>query len=226
VSWTQRAEYFLRRPLQLPIVFLTRLPYFRFVRGTLGYQNPITFETWFAQKILNLGNNRSAYWPVHPTSQVFDAENILAGVDTSPGMMKGCYIQGRGGITIGDYTQIGPGVGIISANHDPYDTRKHIAKPVVIGKYCWLGMGAKIMPGVTLGDFTIVGAGSVVTKSFPDGHCVIAGNPARIVRSLDADKCIRYEHPVKFFGYLDSKAFERMLHGRATTHERTFNAVR
>ena len=38
--------------------------------------------------------------------------------------MKGCYIQGRGGITIGNNNFIAPNVVIISANHDVYDKRK------------------------------------------------------------------------------------------------------
>lgn len=57
-------------------------------------------------------------------------------------------------------------------------------KDVIIGKKCWIGMNAIILPGVKLGDNTIVGAGSVVTKSFPDGNLVIAGNPAKIINKL------------------------------------------
>lgn len=164
---------------------------------------------WFQQKVLGKGGNKDVYWPVHPTSQVYDWENIYAGVDTCPGIMKGCYIQGKGGISIGDYTQVAPNVVIVSANHDLYDTRKHIKKKVTIGKYCWLGAGCKIMPGVELGDFTIVGAGAVVTKAFPEGYCVIGGNPARVLKQLEPEKCIRYELSPKFYGYLDEEKFKK-----------------
>lgn len=58
-------------------------------------------------------------------------------------------------------------------------------KDVNFGKYCWIGMNAIILPGVTLGNCTIVGAGSVVTKSFIQGNCVIAGNPAKLIRNLN-----------------------------------------
>jgi len=89
------------------------------------------------------------------------------------------------GIEIGDRTNLGPGVGLISANHDPSDNTGWLPSPPIrLGKDCWLGMHAVILPGVHLGDSTIVGAGSVVTKSFPDGCCVIAGNPARVLRKL------------------------------------------
>jgi len=202
-------HYFLRKPWQLPISLITRLPYFSFIRYSLSYQNHVSFEFWFKQKVLGIGSNKKVYWPVHPTSQVFDWENIYAGIDSCPGIMKGCYIQGKGGVHFGDYTQIAPNVVIVSANHDVYDTRKHIPKRVTIGDYCWIGAGAKIMPGVTLGDFTIVGAGSVVTKSYPEGHCIIGGNPARLIKLLKKEKCRRYVYPVKYYGYLSEKKFKK-----------------
>jgi acetyltransferase-like isoleucine patch superfamily enzyme len=126
--------------------------------------------------------------------------------------MPGCYIQGIGKIYIGDYTQISANVGIISANHDVYDNRKHKASEVRIGKYCWIAMNTTILPGVTLGDFTIVGAGAVVTKSFTEGYCVIAGNPARLIRRLDPASCVRHRSEYEYNGYLrhaDFDAFRR-----------------
>lgn len=200
-------RYFIRRPLQLPIVLLTKLPVFGFIRDTQDYQNRITFEGWFAQKILNRGGNKAAYWPVHPSSRVYDAENIVIGIDAYPGIMNGCYIQGKGGITIGDYTQIAPNVVIVSANHDVYDSRKHVCAAVKIGKYCWLGAGAKIMPGVELGDWTIVGAGAVVTRSFPEGHCIIGGVPAKKIKELERDKCLPFKNKIEYNGYIRASDF-------------------
>lgn len=201
-------HYFLKHPFRLPVALITKLPYFRFIRETQDYQNGISFNSWFAQKVLNKGGNRKAYWPVHPTSTVYDVENIIVGVDAYPGIMGGCYITARGGLEIGDYTQIAPNVAIVGANHDIYDSRKHIAEPVSIGKYCWIGTGASIMPGVTLGDWTIVGAGAVVTKSFPEGHCIIGGVPAKMIRELDRSKCIPFENKVRYRGYIREDRFE------------------
>lgn len=163
---------------------------------------------WFSQKILNVGGNKKVYWPVHRTSKVTGCNNILAGIDTCPGYMGGCYIQGIGKIMIGDYTQIANNVSIISANHDLYDSRKHIPGKVDIGKYCWLGSGVKIMPNVTLGDFTIVGAGAIVTKSFPEGYCVIGGNPAKIIKYLEKEKCIPFHNGIEYYGYIKAEKFE------------------
>lgn len=167
---------------------------------TRDTQTPVRFKMWFIQKIL--GFNRSVPWPVHFTSRVVCPNNINAGVETCPGYMPGCYIQADNGITIGDYTQIAPSVGIISANHDVHDNRRHLkSEPIVIGKYGWIGMGAKILPGVRLGDFTIVGAGAVVTKSFPEGYCVLGGSPAKVMKLLDKEKCVRHKSSYEYIGF-------------------------
>lgn len=201
-------KYLIKNPFRLFYLLLIRVPYFRFLRETTDYQCQVSLGIWFRHKVLNRGGNKAAYWPVNPTSKVTNPENIYAGVDTCPGIMGGCYIQGIGKIYIGDYTQIAPNVVIISANHDLYDTRKHIPKEVRIGKYCWLGAGVSVMPGVELGDFTIVGAGAVVTKSFPEGHCIIAGNPAKLIKQLEPEKCIPFKNRVEYNGYIRSDKFE------------------
>ncbi len=132
------------------------------------------------------GKDNNCPWSVHYTSCVNGASNIKIGkgVEESFMVSGGCYIQGLNGIEIGDGTIFAPGVKIISANHDPYDLNRWIPdKPIRIGKNCWIGANAVILPGVQLGDHVIVGAGAIVTKSFPD-NVVIAGNPARIIRFL------------------------------------------
>ncbi len=161
---------------------------------------------WFMQTVL--GFNRGVYWPVHFTSNVSHWRRICVGVDVSPGYSSGCYIQGIGRIYIGDYTQIAPNVGIISANHSLYNTRHHDSSEVVrIGAYGWIGMNAVVLPGVVLGDFTIVGAGAVVTKSFPEGYCVVAGNPAKVIRNLAREEAVRYRNPHEYNGYIPHAKF-------------------
>ena len=203
-----KIKYFLRHPLSFFITKILRLfPYFQFLYKTDDYQGKVSLGFWFNQKVLNIGKNREAYWPVHRTSDVVFPEKILVGVDAYPGIMGGCYIQGRGGIYIGDYTQVAPNVIIVSSNHDLYDTREHVDAPVRIGKYCWLAAGCKIMPGVVLGDHTIVGAGAVVTKSFPEGYCLIGGNPAKLLKVLEKKDFVEYSPKEKFRGYIKEEKF-------------------
>lgn len=51
-----------------------------------------------------------------------------------------------------------------------------------VGRNCFIGGRALILPGVEIGDNSVVAAGAVVTKSVPP-RSIVAGNPAQIVRS-------------------------------------------
>lgn len=98
----------------------------------------------------------------------------------------GCYINGFGGLTIGDRSIIGPYSMIHTANHEtdpsrPIIEQHWIKEPVTIGKDCWVGMGCMILPGVTIGDGAIIGAGSVVPKDIPP-YTLAVGNPCKVVR--------------------------------------------
>ena len=53
-----------------------------------------------------------------------------------------------------------------------------------IGKNCWIGAGAIILPGITIGDNVVVGAGSIVTKDLPS-DVVAVGNPCKVLRPIN-----------------------------------------
>lgn len=94
-----------------------------------------------------------------------------------------CVILDVVEVSIGDKTQIGPGVQILTADH-PRDAASREAglefgRPIRIGRNVWIGGGALIMPGVTVGDDAVIGAGSVVTRDVPAGQTVV-GNPAKV----------------------------------------------
>ena len=81
------------------------------------------------------------------------------------------------GVHIGDGTLIAFHAVVFS-----HDLSRHFHTHTFIGRDCFIGAHAIIMPGVSVGDQCIVGAGSVVTQDVPSG-CIVAGNPARILRS-------------------------------------------
>ena len=93
-----------------------------------------------------------------------------------------CVILDVCEVDIGDLTQIGPGVQILTADHPRIAAERargvEFGKPITIGRNVWIGGGAIILPGVTLGDDCVVGAGSVVTRDVSAGATVM-GNPAR-----------------------------------------------
>ena len=90
-------------------------------------------------------------------------------------------------VTIGDGTQIAPGVQLLAADHprDPQTRRDglELARPIAIGSNVWLGAAAIVLPGVSVGDDSIIGAGSVVTREIPSGVLAF-GNPCRVAWDL------------------------------------------
>ena len=94
-----------------------------------------------------------------------------------------CVILDVVEVIIGDMTQIGPGVQILTAEHPRTPEQRasgaEFGRPVRIGRNVWIGAGALILPGVTIGDDAVIGAGSVVTRDVPAGSTAF-GNPARV----------------------------------------------
>ena len=140
----------------------------------------ILYIAFIPQKILRI--NGSVPWPVHFTSRVLYPRKIKIGNRTAPGFNACCYIQGRNGIIIGHNVRIGPGVGLVSANHNmsDYDTWDK-ADPIVIGDNAWIGMNSVVLPGVRVGSNVVIGANSVVGKDIPD-NSIAMGNPCKVIK--------------------------------------------
>ncbi|MGT2515009.1 sugar O-acetyltransferase [Sphingomonas panni] len=118
---------------------------------------------------------------IRPPFHIDYGYNITIGDDVF--LNYGCVILDVCAVTIGDKTQIGPGVQILAADHprDPAVRAQMLefGRPVTIGRNVWIGGGAILLPGVTVGDDALIGAGSVVTRDVPAGATVV-GNPARV----------------------------------------------
>jgi acetyltransferase-like isoleucine patch superfamily enzyme len=103
------------------------------------------------------------------------------------GFNFGCFVNGFGGLRIGDRTIIGPLSLIHTANHEtdpslPIVDQGWIERPVEIGADCWIGGSVCVLPGVRIGEGCVIGAGSVVAKDVEPWSLAV-GNPARVVRS-------------------------------------------
>ncbi len=81
------------------------------------------------------------------------------------------------GIHIGEGTYVAFHAVILS-----HDMSRLLHVDTRVGRNCFIGAHAIILPGVTIGDECIIGSGSVVTKDVPS-HSICVGNPARIIKS-------------------------------------------
>jgi len=102
-----------------------------------------------------------------------------------------CWLDGRGGLRIGDNVSISPGVWLLTDEHDmndPFFAER--LGPIEVGDYAWLGSRAMVLPGVKIGKGAVVAAGAVVTKDVGP-YQVVGGVPARPLGTRSTD--LRYE---------------------------------
>ena len=124
----------------------------------------------------------------HLNSKFIKPENINIGNYVKIG--EDAYIDGSGGVEIGECSIIGPKIAILTSNHQ-YENSEFlpfnnimIRKKVVIDSYVWIGREVMILPGVKIGKASVVGAGSVVTKDV-EPYSIVGGNPAKIIKKRD-----------------------------------------
>lgn len=120
-------------------------------------------------------------------------------------ILKGTSMHGRDGhyihialdessrIIIGEDCMLSNGIQMRSSDsHSIVDlNRKRLnnAEDIIIGKHCWISMGAIILKGTHIADHTVVAAGAVCTKKYDTENCILAGNPAKVVKQdIDWDR--------------------------------------
>ncbi len=99
-----------------------------------------------------------------------------------------CFLHAAGGLFIGKGVGIGPGVRILTSQHEATDIEVPVYftplkfERVEIDDGSDIGAGTIILPGVKIGKGVIIGAGSVVTHDVPDFE-IWAGVPAKKLRT-------------------------------------------
>lgn len=94
-------------------------------------------------------------------------------------VLRNTFLDGLGGLIIGDDVSISFGVMIISGGHDvqhPYFEAEH--RPIVIRDHVWIGAGAIVLKGVTIGEGAVVSAGAVVAHDVKP-YTIVGGVPAK-----------------------------------------------
>lgn len=132
---------------------------------------------WYYRKLMGFELREGAC--IHLGAFFYAAKGLTMG----PGsVINGrCFIDTRGGVTIGQHVTLAMQTTVLTADHDVktprLDSRE---RPVIIEDFVFIGTGATIMPGVRIGRAAAVAARAVVTKDVP-ANAVVAGVPARVI---------------------------------------------
>jgi len=115
-------------------------------------------------------------------------DNIV--IEKNVGVARDATLDGRGGLKIRKNTMIGFESVLLSKTHKvdkidvPVKDQGMYSKKITIGKNCWIGARAIILPGVEIGNNCIVGANAVVTNDIPSNK-IVGGVPANIIKDRD-----------------------------------------
>lgn len=167
---------------------LLRYPYHFFINYVpnhiLNKVPSYNIRNFVYRKIYGIKLGKGSSIHLHTRINRFNIE-----VGTNSVINRDCYLDGRGGILIGDNVSISPETHLITASHD-FSSRefKYFSKPIKIYDFVWIGSRATIMPGVVLGKGCVVATGAVVTKDVKE-YDVVAGVPAKVIaqRTKDLD---------------------------------------
>lgn len=94
-----------------------------------------------------------------------------------------CYLDGKGGIKIGNDVSIAHQVSLISFDFDIHDAEIPMKysqmqkKPIIIGDDCMIFSGARVFAGANLASRTVIAANAVVREGVYESG-VYAGMPA------------------------------------------------
>lgn len=152
---------------------------------------------------------------VLPVSRLYAVKRYFlnhAGIRIADGGLinGGTRFLGRGHVTVGSQTWVGPGchfythpdapisigsrcdiapeVSFVTGSHEIGSADRRAgagcAKPIHIEDGCWIGTRVALLGGVRVGRGSIVAAGAVVTKDVPK-NSLVGGVPARLIRLLE-----------------------------------------
>jgi acetyltransferase-like isoleucine patch superfamily enzyme len=98
------------------------------------------------------------------------------------------WINGSGGLIIGDGVIISPKVVIATTKHayvnGAVSNKLSDSAPITIGKGSWIASNSTITMNVNIGKGCIIGANSSVTKDIPE-YSFAGGVPAKVIKTLN-----------------------------------------
>jgi maltose O-acetyltransferase len=146
----------------------------RFLHYRIGKRSNVQMGCFFTGDVIEIGNNTV--------------------------INRGCYLDGRMGLYVGDNVSISPEVYILTLQHDhddPWFSTK--GSSVYIEDRVWIGVRAIILPGVQIGEGAVIAAGAVVNKNVPP-YTIVGGIPAAPIKERNHD--LYYQ--LDFFPFYDT----------------------
>lgn len=118
--------------------------------------------------------------------ELLEGGSIIVGEEV--GLQRGCVLcSAVQPIIIRRRAEIAAYCAFFSFDHGVEPDQEIFGQPltskgaIIVEEDAWLGVGVKVMSGVTIGRGAVVGAGSVVTRDIP-AYAIAAGVPARVIR--------------------------------------------
>lgn len=150
---------------------------FRWLPGAWGVAARYVF---YKMLLKNLGKNVT----IRDGVKIMFPERVS--IEKNTGLNDGCFLDGAGGIQIGEYVRLGPRVEIMTSNHIYSDIEVPIKlqglelKKVIVDDDVWIGIGALLVPGVHIGRGAVIAGHAVVTKDVAP-YAIVAGVPAKVI---------------------------------------------
>lgn len=150
---------------------------------------------WHIRKLfyVMLGMKIGCKSRIHMKCLVLSPERIHIGERTI--INEYCFIDGRGGLNIGNDTSISVHSMLITGSHSKSSsTFAYRPGQIIIGNNVWLGSNSIVLDNSILQDKAIISAGSVF-KGKAESNFVYVGNPAQKIkcRNLSEDYTQTYK---------------------------------
>lgn len=147
----------------------------RIVRGRYWARRLSGSDLWIGRNVQFEGDRISLGARV----RLFDGSQYVTGrrgwitIGDDTHISRLSVVSGLGGVAIGKGCAISAHVAIYSVTADTSVAEvafaDRIRKSVSIGDNVYMGVGVKVIPGVTIGDDAVIAAGAVVTRDVPAG---------------------------------------------------------
>ena len=150
----------------------------------LASWTPPAFYPWrrFLLKLFGARLGRLA--DVRGSARVWHPRNLTMGDQTLLAARVNCYNMAM--VTLETGALVSQGAHLCGGTHDIRSADfQLVARPIVLGAWCWVATEAFVGPGVTVGEGAVLGARGVASRDL-DPWTVYAGNPAAAVGKRDS----------------------------------------